>query len=310
MENGSEGNVMNFLRDNKTFLALLIPFLLTPWIKIGKFHLLLFNFSHNRLEIGGFGIEMETYALIALVLLLGIGIALISALTLSRFYCGTLCPNTFFAHLLSLVTKKKSSWIRKLFGFILLVFLSFMLAFSLVAYGVESAELSYALAHLTFSGWLVIFLSLLMAAEVFMIQGWYCAYLCPYGAICAILPIEDRLSYEFSDPASDCTECKGCVKVCPIPALDIRKGFDIRCIQCGLCETVCEKSFTKNPDIATLITHDNRSVFHAAGKGYGYLLAVILILAITLFGTFHLLQEERLESCRLENKDLYKININ
>jgi polyferredoxin len=295
---------MKFLRDNKLFLALLIPFLLIPWISLGDFHLLLFNFSHDRLELLGMGIEIGTYGLIGIVILLGLGVALICALSLSRFYCGTLCPNTFFAHLLTLFGKKKKSLLSKIGGFSLLTFLASMLAFSLVAYGISTDELIDAIAHLTFAGWLVILLSLLMIAEVYMVQGWYCAYLCPYGATCAILLIEDRLTYRFDDPNINCTECGGCVKICPIPDLDIRHGFDIRCIQCGLCEEACKKTFAKS-SISSLIHHEKRSILRAGGRSIGILVAIILIMLLTTAGVITLLDEDRLESCRLENQNLY-----
>jgi polyferredoxin len=295
---------MKFLRDNRLFLTLLIPFLLIPWISWGDFHLLLFNFSHDRLELLGMGIEIGTYGLIGIVILLGLGVALVSALSLSRFYCGTYCPNTFFAHLLTLFGKKKKSLLSKIGGFSLLTFLASMLAFSLVAYGISTDELIDALMHLTFAGWLVIILSLLMIAEVYMIQGWYCAYLCPYGATCAILPIEDRLTYRFDDPNINCTDCGGCVKICPIPDLDIRHGFDIRCIQCGLCEEACEKTFSKS-SISSLIHHKKRSILRAGGRSIGILVAIILIMLLTTAGVITLLDEDRLESCRLENQSLY-----
>ncbi|HLD23653.1 MAG TPA: 4Fe-4S dicluster domain-containing protein [Sulfuricurvum sp.] len=296
---------MKFLRDYKTFLALLIPFLAIPWIMLGDFHLLLFNFSHDRLEIGGFAIEMSTFAMISLLLLLGVALTLISALSLSRFYCGTLCPNTFFAHLLNLFKGKKTSFFSKAAGFILLAFLASMLAFSLVAYGISTDELIDAIAHLTFAGWLVIILSLLMIAEIYMVQGWYCAYLCPYGAITAILPIEDRLTYRFDDPNINCTECEGCVKICPIPDLDIRHGFDIRCIQCGLCEEACEKVFAKCTR-PSLIHPEKRSILRAGGRrSMGVFVAIIVIMLLTTAGIVTLLDEKRLESCRLENRALY-----
>lgn len=296
---------MQFLRDNKTFLAFLIPFLVIPWITLGDFHLLLFNFSHDRFEVLGNAIEMNTYAMIALLIILGVALTLISALSLSRFYCGTLCPNTFFAHLLTLFAQKKKSILSKIIGLSILTALASILAFSVVAYGISTDELIDAVMNLTFAGWLVITLSALMIAEVYMIQGWYCAYLCPYGATCAILPIEDRLSYEFSDPANDCTECGGCVKICPIPNLDIREGFDLRCIQCGLCEEACHKTFAKNPSITTLITRTKHPIFQSGGKGIGYLLAIVLISVFTALGTLYLTQDDRLESCRFENRPLH-----
>jgi polyferredoxin len=295
---------MKFLRDNRVFLALLLPFLVIPWISWGDFHLLLFNFSHDRLELLGMGIEIGTYRFIGIVILLGLGIALISALSLSRFYCGTLCPNTFFAHMLSIFIGKRTSLLSKLIGFSLLTFLASMLAFSLVAYGISTDELIDAIAHLTFAGWLVIILSLLMIAEVYMVQGWYCAYLCPYGGMCAILPIEDRLTYRFDDPNINCTECEGCVKICPIPDLDIRAGFDIRCIQCGLCEAACKKVFAKS-SINSLIHHEKRSILLAGGRGKRFFIAVITIIFFMIGGIMLLSDSYRLNSCRLENRALY-----
>ena len=296
---------MKFLRDHKAFLALLIPFLAIPWISWDGFHLLLFNFSHNRLEFFFSGIEIGTYALIGMVVLLASGVTLITALTLSRFYCGTLCPNTFFAHLLTLFKGKKKSLLSKVVGFSLLTILASVLAFSIIAYGMRTDELINAIAHLTFAGWLVILFSFLMIAEIYMVQGWYCASLCPYGATCAILPIEDRLTYEFSDPKSNCTQCGGCVKICPIPDLDIRQGFDIRCIQCGLCEMACEKTFAQNPDVLTLISHESRSVLHSGGRAKGIFVASMLILLIVLGGIVFLSDTNKLDSCRLENQILH-----
>lgn len=296
---------MRFLRENRAFLALLIPFMIIPWVSIGEFHLLLFNFPHDRLELFGFAREMNTYALIGTFILIAVGVALISALTLSRFYCGTLCPNTFFAHLLTLFGKKKNSLFSKIIGLSILTALASMLTFSAVAYGISTDELTRAIMHLRFAGWLVITLSLLMIAEVYMVQGWYCAYLCPYGATCAILPIEDRLSYTFSDPDNNCTECGGCVKVCPIPGLDIREGFDLRCIQCGLCEAACQKAFARHPSITTLIFHEQRPIWQSGGKGIGYKLALFLMIVLTASGSYYLIKDDRLESCRLENQLLH-----
>jgi len=295
---------MKFLHDNRLFLALLIPLFAIPWISWDGFHLLLFNFPHNRLEFFFTAMEIGTYALIGMVILLALGVTLIIALTLSRFYCGTLCPNTFFAHLLTVFQGKKKSFLSKLIGFSLLTALASALAFSVIAYGISTTELLDALKHLTFSGWLVIIFSVLMITEVYMVQGWYCAYLCPYGATCAILPIDDRLTYTYEDSKNQCIECKGCVKICPIPDLDIREGFDLRCIQCGLCEVACEKTFAKSP-IDSLIHTEKRSIFCAGGKSRGILIAIILIMIVTATGITHLIDEERLESCRLENQILH-----
>lgn len=296
---------MKFLRENRLFLALFIPFLLIPWIQIGKLHLLLFNFPHNRLEFLGFAIEMDTYSLIGVVVLLGVGAALLSALSLSRFYCGRFCPNTFFAHLLAFFKAKKRSIFSKITEFALLCVLASLFAFSIVAYGISAGELIDAILHLSFAGWLVIVLSSLMIAEVYMLQGWYCAYLCPYGAICAVLPLEDRLTYQFEDPNNSCIDCKGCVKSCPIPDLDIRKGFDIRCIQCGLCEAACEKVFTKTATPSLISIATKRSYWRGAGREKGMSIAIGIIIFLIISGVLFLSNAKHLDACRLENSSLY-----
>jgi polyferredoxin len=297
---------MRFLRDNRFFLALLILFLVLPWVKIGHLHLLLFNFPHNRFEFFGFGTEMDLYSLIGTVILLGFGVALISALSLSRFYCGRFCPNTFFAHLLTFFKRKKKSIFFKSIGFLLLTFLALVFAFSIVAYGISTSELIDAIMHLSFAGWLVIVLSFLMLAEVYMIQGWYCAYLCPYGAICAVLPLEDRLTYQYEDVNNRCIDCHGCVQIYPIPELDIRNGFDIRCIQCGLCEAACEIVFAKS-DTKSLISIADRFPLSAAGRGKGIFIAIFIIFSLMVSGVWYLKNVERLDSCRLENSFLHPV---
>lgn len=295
---------MTFIRENALFLTFVSIFVAVPWVTCNGLHLLLFNFSHHRLEIGFTGIEAGLFGLVLSATVAALGAALVAALSLSRFYCGTLCPNTLLARLRSFLNGKKGSVPRKIGGFLVLGTLSFLLAFSAVSYGVSTHELLNALRVLSFAGWLTVFLAVLIIAEVYMVQGWYCAYLCPYGAITAILPAEDRLGYTFSDPDHRCTGCGACVRICPIPALDIRAGFDTRCIQCGMCEGACSKIFASS-DKGSLIVRASRSVFSAGGRGKGPLTAIIAVLAASIFGIAALLDTARLDSCLLENRPLY-----
>ncbi len=180
----------------------------------------------------------------------------------------------------------------------------FFLQQSAIAYGVSATELITALRELSFSGWLVVFLTALMISEVYMVQGWYCAYLCPYGAITSILPTDGRQSYAFSDPEERCTGCDACVRICPIPGLDIRSGFDIRCIQCGLCEKACSAVFAKTAR-ETLISCPPGSLLRAAGRGRGFLFALAATAAFSAAAIVYLADEARLDACRLENRHLH-----
>lgn len=295
---------MKFIREKWIFLVFFIAFIMVPWIQIGKLHLLLFNFPHNRLEYFGYAIEIDTYGLIGIFTLVVLGLVLVSALSLSRFYCGKLCPNTFFAHLLTLFMGSKKSFFSKIVGFLFLTLLALIFSFSIIAYGIDTSELLEEIVYFGFAGWLVILLSLFMMAEIYMVQGWYCAYLCPYGGICAVLPLEDRLTYQFEDPNNSCIDCNGCVKSCPIPDLNIREGFDTRCIQCGLCEVACKKVFSKtNAD--SLISIPDRSYLSAAGREKGILIAMCIMIVLSISGVLFLSDTQHLDSCRLENSSLY-----
>ncbi len=86
-----------------------------------------------------------------------------------------------------------------------------------------------------------------------------CIYMCPWPRIQAAMTDEWALnvSYERArgeprmsvkkaeharaegKPAGDCIDCHQCVAVCPT-GVDIRKGSQLGCIQCGLCIDACD----------------------------------------------------------------------
>ena len=56
-------------------------------------------------------------------------------------------------------------------------------------------------------------------------------------------------------PAGDCVDCMQCVAVCPT-GVDIRKGSQLGCIQCGLCIDACDAVMTKIKRPTRLIAYD------------------------------------------------------
>ena len=86
-----------------------------------------------------------------------------------------------------------------------------------------------------------------------------CLYMCPWPRIQAALTDNDALNvtYRFDrgeprmsvkdaakahahgQAAGDCIDCLQCVAVCPT-GVDIRKGSQLGCIQCGLCIDACD----------------------------------------------------------------------
>ncbi|HKN27949.1 MAG TPA: cytochrome c oxidase accessory protein CcoG [Roseiarcus sp.] len=102
-----------------------------------------------------------------------------------------------------------------------------------------------------------------------------CLYMCPWPRIQAALTDNDALNvtYRFDrgeprmsvkdaakahargEPAGDCIDCMQCVAVCPT-GVDIRKGSQMGCIQCGLCIDACDAVMTKIKRPIRLIAYD------------------------------------------------------
>jgi cytochrome c oxidase accessory protein FixG len=56
-------------------------------------------------------------------------------------------------------------------------------------------------------------------------------------------------------PAGDCVDCYQCFQVCPT-GVDIRKGMQLDCIQCGLCIDACDNVMDKVGKPRGLIGYD------------------------------------------------------
>ncbi len=102
-----------------------------------------------------------------------------------------------------------------------------------------------------------------------------CLYMCPWPRIQAALTDADALNVTYrvdrGEPrmslkeatrarahgasAGDCIDCMQCVAVCPT-GVDIRKGSQMGCIQCGLCIDACDAVMEKIHRPLRLIAYD------------------------------------------------------
>jgi cytochrome c oxidase accessory protein FixG len=102
-----------------------------------------------------------------------------------------------------------------------------------------------------------------------------CLYMCPWPRIQAALTDTDALNVAYrvdrgeprmsvkdaararakAEPAGDCIDCMQCVAVCPT-GVDIRKGSQLGCIQCGLCIDACDTVMEKIHRPTRLIAYD------------------------------------------------------
>jgi len=120
----------------------------------------------------------------------------------------------------------------------------------------------------------------ILTASTYMLAGHMreqvCVYMCPWPRIQAALTDEWALNVTYrgdrgeprisakkaialrarGEPAGDCVDCRQCVAVCPT-GVDIRKGSQLACIQCGLCIDACDNVMMDIGRPTGLIAYDN-----------------------------------------------------
>ena len=280
-----------------TLFITLFLYVLFPWLSFNNIHFLMFNFEFHRFEFLFMAFEASTHQLIYIVLTLFIGLILGLNLTISRFYCGYFCPSSI-ASFISLRFK------NPFFIFVTILTLAFILAFSTIAYFTSAFDLFLNFTKFDTASIFVGVLTTAFTSIFLVFRGWYCSILCPYFFISAILPQEEKQTFEFFDKSS-CIDCDKCVKVCPIDELDIKAGFDIRCVQCGLCEVACEKVMLKFNKLSLIKKKfEDRNIFKSFSKN-GYVFGIIVFL-LMIFVVYYILDSSFLDNCYFTNKELYK----
>ena len=279
-----------------TLLITFFLYVLFPWMSFNNIHLLMFNFEFHRFEFLFIAFEASTHQLIYIVITLFIGLLLGLNFTISRFFCGYFCPSSLATFI---TTQLKNPFIL----FFAILFFAFILAFSTISYFTSAIDLFLNFMKFDMASIFVGILTTLFTSIFLVFRGWYCSILCPYFFISAILPQEEKQTFEFFDKNS-CIDCDKCVKVCPIDELDIKAGFDIRCVQCGLCESACESVMLKF-NKTSLITKKfkDRNIFRSFSKN-GYILGVF-ILVVMILTIVYLLNGAFLDNCYFTNKSLY-----
>ena len=279
-----------------TLLITFFLYVLTPWLSFDNIHLLMFNFEFHRFEFLFMAFEASTHQLIYIVVALFIGLLVGLNLTISRFYCGYFCPSSI-ASFISL--KFKNPFLI----FVTVLTLAFVLAFSTIAYFTSVIDLFLNFTKFDTASIFVGVLTTAFTSIFLVFRSWYCSILCPYFFISAILPQEEKQTFEFSDKNS-CIDCDKCVKVCPIDELDIKAGFDMRCVQCGLCESACESVMTKlNKTSLISKKFKDRNILKSFSKK-GYILGIIVFI-VMIISIIYILDSSNLDNCYFVNKNLY-----
>ena len=120
--------------------------------------------------------------------------------------------------------------------------------------------------------------SVLFTATTYLLAGLareqVCTYMCPWPRIQGAMVDEDTMAVTYeswrgeprgreaqgrraSTGGGDCIDCKACVAVCPT-GIDIRDGFQLECIGCGLCVDACNEVMAKIGRPLNLIAYDSQ----------------------------------------------------
>ena len=279
-----------------TLFITLFLYVLFPWLSFNNIHFLMFNFEFHRFEFLFMAFEASTHQLIYIVLTLFIGLIVGLNLTISRFYCGYFCPSSI-ASFISLRFK------NPFLIFVSVLTLAFILSFSTISYFTSAFDLFLNFTKFDTASIFVGVLTTAFTSIFLVFRGWYCSILCPYFFVSAVLPQEEKQTFEFFDKNS-CIDCDKCVKVCPIDELDIKAGFDMRCVQCGLCETACDSVMIKfNKSSLIKKKYKDRNIFRSFSKN-GYIWGII-VFTIMIFIIIYILDSSNLDNCYFINKNLY-----
>ena len=220
-------------------------------------------------------------------LILVVSMLLITAI-MGRFFCGFLCSFGSMGDLFWFLGKKlklrkwqvspKADRALKSLKYILLVgivLLGWVFGMSLLG-GTANPWTIFGM-YATLSGWADLsallsigaLLLLLIIAGSMLIERFFCRYLCPLGAIFAIVS-RFRL-FKIRKPAQNCGGCQACTKRCSmgIPLYGMNVVSDSECIDCMNCVEVCPRDNVKanpKPALAAAVAVAAMSGMYFAGN--------------------------------------------
>jgi polyferredoxin len=322
----------HFKRQTTVAWIVTLTLLSLPLIRYDGTHLLLFNFYHGRFEFLFRAWEVSSGYLAAIFILFAVGVILVFNFTYSRYFCGQFCPKTLLKRLFSDVIQSKilriarvrdrqkeeriaTNLFKTAFSYLLLLLLCSVSAWAFFLYLIP-AEVLVSMTFHGFKGHPFIAytlgsIALYLFAEALYFKEFFCSYLCPYQLVSSITVSEGRSAYMFNY-SEQCTRCNACVRICPVPNLDIKKGFDQRCITCGDCAEVCAEVMEEQGNEESLISYrtlagvpNKYRFFSFAKPAVSLTLAVLTALAVGVLIAY-LVSVENLDYCRFINAHLYE----
>ena len=263
--------------------AILIGFLIAPWIRWNGRQAILFDVIEPKFYIFGATFMPQDFYFFAFVFIIAAMLLFMVTVYAGRVWCGYACPQTIYVHLYQHIEKwilgernkrmkfdrepmsaskaMKLVLIHSIWGVI-----SAVTALTFMAFIVGTDTLIFNGNPLFFMEWgKMSWIFFILITLVTQINGGYmrehmCVYICPYGRFQSVMFDKDTLivsyDYERGEPRGarkkgaehegygDCVDCTMCVQVCPT-GIDIRDGLQVECIQCAACIDACNEIMDK-----------------------------------------------------------------
>jgi len=259
-------------------LALLLIYVLLPWIPVNGFPAVFLDVAERRFHF--FGLTLATQDL-------WLGFFIVSGLAFSLFYvtsffgriwCGWTCPYTvFLEHLYRRVERlidgdaparrrlEDAPWtvqkiVKRVLKHSIFVAMSAAIAHVFLSYFVSIRQLYAWMQGPPSQHWFAFGVVLFLTGALYFAFSWFreqfCIILCPYGRLQSALTDDNTVAIGYDkkrgEPrgkmgtagAGDCINCLRCVQVCPT-GIDIRNGLQLECIGCAACVDACDAVMTK-----------------------------------------------------------------
>ncbi len=210
-----------------------------------------------------------------------LGLALISSALWKKSFCGWICPVGFVSESVAAVGKAMHGWKGNLpkivdwplrtIKYLLLLFFVWAIFFQMTPESLRTfidspynrvADIKM-LRFFTQIDPTSLYIILSLVVLGFLISGFWCRYLCPYGALTALASFV--APWKITRKASACIDCNKCNIACPahIPVAQLTRVRSDECNACMQCVAVCPsvnalelslpRGLVRMPKLATLL---------------------------------------------------------
>ncbi|HEX5709766.1 MAG TPA: cytochrome c oxidase accessory protein CcoG [Sulfuricurvum sp.] len=166
--------------------------------------------------------------------------------------------------------------------------------------------------HLALIG-IIVGIAAFLVYDIVFLQENFCVYVCPYSRIQSVLYDDDTIMAIYNpnrggeiyndqhiknfttqkdllsvNANAECTTCESCVTVCPTH-IDIRKGFQLECINCLECVDACTQVMGKLGKPSLVEWSSEKETLFMQGKTHyfrpkiiGYIITLLITTAIII----------------------------